>query len=368
MSYENYPTGFQCPQIKPYSLGVDMGVLRTPMQGGNARQRRMYRHMPTVFRLEFIIQALDLGEWQSWVNRFAYDYFVINIESMWSGSSGVIAAPHLVRFISDLEMENVTYGWIRVRVQAELSPNQWSIAGPLLPTYQWIVGGTPGAPAGMIPPTTLAGVSPGVTLSNGNRTATFAEIGDNQHARAGAGISPGEKKFLSVTYGAPVAWGAFGLSDPNFPYWVTDTTVWIGMTGSVGSWHDDSQIFVNGVAQTGGPVWTGGDIVDLAIDRGADLLWFRVNGGPWTGGAAPENATGGVSVSSLAGVLYPTFEGWGDVATTNFGGPFTYPPPAGFGLFVNAATGSWMSAGSATTPAGPDWITAGTPNYPAAIL
>ena len=40
MTYIAYPQGFQCPQIKPYSIAVDMGILRTPMEGGNARQRR----------------------------------------------------------------------------------------------------------------------------------------------------------------------------------------------------------------------------------------------------------------------------------------------------------------------------------------
>jgi hypothetical protein len=157
--YIEYPDSFQCPQIKPYSLAVDMGVLRTAMDGGNQRQRRRYRMMPHLFNLEFVMQALDLGRWQSWVNQFAYDYFLMDLESMWSALAGSITAPHLVRFISDLQVENVTLGWIRVRVQAEISPNQWALSGPVVPSYQWIVAGTAIAPAS--PDWIFAGGPPG---------------------------------------------------------------------------------------------------------------------------------------------------------------------------------------------------------------
>ena len=147
MAYISYPRDFQCPQIKPYSVAVDMGVLRTAMEGGNQRQRRRYRIMPHLFRLEFIMQALDLGIWQTWVNKFAYDYFLMDLESMWSAIAGGITAPHLVRFTSDLDIENVTYGWVRVKCVAEISPNQWALAGPQIPTFMWIVGGTPLVPS-----------------------------------------------------------------------------------------------------------------------------------------------------------------------------------------------------------------------------
>lgn len=147
MAYPNYPASFQCPQIIPYGWTVDMGIIRTPMEGGNSRQRRRYRTMPHGFKLEFIMPALALGQWQSWVNAFAYDWFTMNLESMWSAATGAITSPHLIRFISDLEFDDVVYGWVRCRVQAELSPNQVALGGPLLPTYAWVIGGTPQAPS-----------------------------------------------------------------------------------------------------------------------------------------------------------------------------------------------------------------------------
>jgi len=147
MSYTRYPSSFQCPKIIPYAWSVDMGILRTPMEGGNARQRRRYRVMPHAFRLEFILSALALGQWQTWINSFAYDWFLMDLQSMWSAATGNIIAPHIIRFTSDLEFEDVTYGWVRCRVGAELSPNQYALGGPLLPTYAWVIAGTPLAPS-----------------------------------------------------------------------------------------------------------------------------------------------------------------------------------------------------------------------------
>src|SRR6187549_3467750 len=115
-----YPADFRCAQISPYSLAVDMGVVRTPMDGGNARQRRAYFDMPTLYSLEFVMTVQELGRWQEWANDNAYDYFVIdNLESWQSGKLGRIASPHNIRFISDLTIDNPVYGWVRVKVQAE---------------------------------------------------------------------------------------------------------------------------------------------------------------------------------------------------------------------------------------------------------
>jgi len=143
-----YPAQFQAAQVMPYQVAVDMGVLRTPMDSGYARQRRLYRTMPHNFALEFVMPALELGSWQSWVNQFAYDYFEMPLlESMWSGAAGAVASVHSIRFISDLSIENVVYGTVRVKVAAELDPNQAALSGPVVPTFQWIAGGTAADPA-----------------------------------------------------------------------------------------------------------------------------------------------------------------------------------------------------------------------------
>jgi len=143
-----YPDSFQCAQITPYAIAVDMGVLRTAMEGGGSRQRRLYRTMPHAFALEFVMTVPELAAWQEWVNANAYDYFTIaKLESMYAGKVNQIASPHSIRFTSDLAIDNPVYGWVRVKVSAELDPRQDSLSGPLVPSYNWVVGGTPPAPS-----------------------------------------------------------------------------------------------------------------------------------------------------------------------------------------------------------------------------
>jgi hypothetical protein len=142
-----YPAEFACPQILPYKIDVNMGVLRTPMESGHSRQRRMFRTMPHIFSLEFVLTVKELGRWQAWVNLFAYDYFNMNLESMYSGLADAETIPHTVRFISNLQIENVTQGYVRVRVQAELSPAFVTAGGPAVPTFNWVVAGDASSPA-----------------------------------------------------------------------------------------------------------------------------------------------------------------------------------------------------------------------------
>jgi hypothetical protein len=143
-----YPESFRCAQITPYQISVDMGVLRTPMDGGATRQRRVYRTMPHTFSLDFIMTVQELGAWQDWVNVHGYDFFTINkLESMYAGQLGEIASPHSIRFTSNLTIDNPVYGWVRVKVSAELDPLQSANQGPLVPSDAWIVGGSPPAPS-----------------------------------------------------------------------------------------------------------------------------------------------------------------------------------------------------------------------------
>jgi len=145
-----YPETFRCAQWTPYQVAVDMGVLRTPMESGLARQRRLYRTMPTQFRLEFVMTVPELGAWQRWVNQFGYDYFTMGrLESYYAGLVGEISSPHSIRFISNLEYDNPVYGWVRVKVQAELDPLQ-PLPGPPVPTNAWIIAGTPPVPSNAI--------------------------------------------------------------------------------------------------------------------------------------------------------------------------------------------------------------------------
>ena len=77
-----------------------------------------------------------------------------------------------------------------------------------------------------------------------------------------------------------------------------------------------------------------GDVIDVAHDRGADLIWFRVDGGPWNGDAAADPATGigGIACPLPAGPVYAAIDAAGtEHATANFGASvYAHAPPAGF--------------------------------------
>jgi hypothetical protein len=82
-----------------------------------------------------------------------------------------------------------------------------------------------------------------------------------------------------------------------------------------------------------------GDVIGIAVDLNARLIWFRRNGGNWYVDAA-ANPTTGTNGVTIAGVLayapVVTFGGSGTVAndafTANFGqSAYTTPAPSGFG-------------------------------------
>lgn len=117
-----YPSNFPAPRCAPHTWKVDMGVLRTTMDGGNARQRRLYDVMPTTWQLEFAIELTLLFDWQAWVNANAYDYFDLPLVSWLSSQAGARAMPIEARFTSDLDVEFNGPDNVVVRVSAELSP------------------------------------------------------------------------------------------------------------------------------------------------------------------------------------------------------------------------------------------------------
>ena len=156
---EVYPAAYPQPLMLPYNVNVDMGVLRTPMDGGLARQRRLYDVMPHLFELCFIVNHAQLFSWQQWVNQYAYDFFELELVSRISSQAGQRCATHFVRFTTDLAFELIDKGLFRVQVAAELSPAQvsnydppagdtWIIAGgPSAPSPGTVEGGIPDAPS-----------------------------------------------------------------------------------------------------------------------------------------------------------------------------------------------------------------------------
>jgi hypothetical protein len=173
--------------------------------------------------------------------------------------------------------------------------------------------------------------SSSITLSNSNLTATgtagFAGV------RAVSGHSSGKYYFeLTVTTWANASTAVgIALSTANlgnFPI------------GSVGSAivYNSGIVWVNNVNMGNSPMgnFPNGSIIGIAADFTASLIWFRVApAGNWNGSATanPATGTGGISIASISGTLYPLFapNAAGDAATANFGmSAFSGAVPSGF--------------------------------------
>lgn len=143
-----------------------------------------------------------------------------------------------------------------------------------------------------------------------------------------------------------------GFSSGKYYFEVTGNT-WAGsnagsgvsLTGvnlapSVGSAQvvKNGTIYVNNVSSGSSlGARSSGDIIGIAVDLTAQLIWLRVcPSGNWNGSgtANPATATGGISISSIStGALFAS--SWsnssGDVATANFGASsFSGAVPSGF--------------------------------------
>lgn len=143
--------------------------------------------------------------------------------------------------------------------------------------------------------------------------------------------------------------GAYGASTGKFTAEYT-MTAWSGAAVGVGTAAASftagstamafctkvSGIIINGSSPGTLGVRSTGDIIGMAVDLGAQLIWFRVApAGNWNGSgtANPATGAGGFSISALTPPLYPIISSGstGDIVTANFGGSaFTGAVPAGF--------------------------------------
>jgi len=202
-----------------------------------------------------------------------------------------------------------------------------------------------------------------ITLSGSNLTAVGA-------SNAIAGVRAADanhtgKFYFEITF---VAWSLTntyaGLTtlDTNLGALVGDTQRCAGVIKS-------GHIYVNG-SDTGSTLGTraAGNIISVAVDIDAQLIWFRVApSGNWNGSATadPATGTGGISIAALfvanntsvVPVFNPVF--YLDKVTANFGDTsFSGTAPGGY-------TGGWTSGASApvgaylsTTLRGLAWVNA----------
>lgn len=156
----------------------------------------------------------------------------------------------------------------------------------------------------------------GITLSNGNLTATFnASSAASTYANIlkTSGKWYWEARITSLTSN----FFAIGASLN------TVTTTWLGNNPSqYGYRNDDGLIYTNGVGSGSGTTYTVGDIIGIAFDADSNTVGFYKN-----------NVSIGSPASVTAGGMYAGVGGsfTSGAVTFNFGATaLTYSPPAGY--------------------------------------
>lgn len=145
MSIPQYPTTFPCPRIAAYTVGSDMGILRSGMENGRSRQRRKHKTMPQAIQMTFGMYLESLNMWQIWANQYAYEWFYCPAVTY---ATADVKHPHdspiIVRFISDITWTTVSHDFIDVTVRAEMAPEAASATGEV---GVWVIGRRPSNPA-----------------------------------------------------------------------------------------------------------------------------------------------------------------------------------------------------------------------------
>lgn len=144
----NYPDGLPLPLVADYSVATVMGVSAVEFEGGNNRQRRTSARQRHTFSLSFVFTTGQLWEWQSWANQSGYDWHQMLLESSYSGFSslGDRLVLHYIRYTSDIGIETLGNGYLRVMVSAELDLDR-PPSGSISESGNWYVAGTPASPA-----------------------------------------------------------------------------------------------------------------------------------------------------------------------------------------------------------------------------
>ena len=142
----SYPGYLPAPQVSGYATETIVGVSAVTFERGNTRQRRSIRRERIVFGLSMVLNTTDLWAWQSWANQYGYDWHTMPLVSHYSGLAGSTLIAHTIRYISDIVIEPVAFGYMRVSVQAEMDAN--TLPGGFVDfTGNWYLGGTPAVPS-----------------------------------------------------------------------------------------------------------------------------------------------------------------------------------------------------------------------------
>ena len=106
-----------CPSISAFGYTADMGVMRTSVATGHARQRRIYQDRPTAYNLTWILTTGQLHAWEAFAQQYGYHWFFL---PMVTGQVPAwFSVEHPVRFTDDFQVNLVQKDLWEVSVNAE---------------------------------------------------------------------------------------------------------------------------------------------------------------------------------------------------------------------------------------------------------
>lgn len=117
-----YPTSLPCASRDGYGFAVTTGAVKTRMQGGWTRKRRMDPTMFRTFQLSFRMPTDTFDDWHQFVHKNAFNWIRMNVQSnIPSGIRDVNqnVSEEVIRFISDVSWSYTSFGIITANVQAE---------------------------------------------------------------------------------------------------------------------------------------------------------------------------------------------------------------------------------------------------------
>ena len=181
--------------------------------------------------------------------------------------------------------------------------------------------------------------APTMALSNGNLTVTKGGT-NTVHSKVGGvhGNSTG-KFYYEATLVTNIDGNAgIGIIGASSDFQVTDGNSWLGQTSQGAGWYPgQNQVYhFNGsIGAFTGSSAVAGNVIGVAYDIDAKLIWFRLQNGNWNGSgtANPATGVGGFSMANINGIMVPCinlFTNTQAITINGGGSAFSGTPPAGF--------------------------------------
>ncbi|WP_175658229.1 SPRY domain-containing protein [Burkholderia vietnamiensis] len=190
----------------------------------------------------------------------------------------------------------------------------------------------------------------GITLSNGNLTATFP--GTQAGILGNVGYTSGKHYFeITFTSGNSSGNASVGIAPQNEP--LINQIGYDDNSGAVGCFQTSGNTYINGSkVGTASGFGTAGNVIGVAVDSDSKLVWFRTGNGNWNGSSSadPVAKVGGFSFTS-ATAMYPALcSDSSAVFTANFSGNFAATIPAGYKAWNADAYHYVVPPATANTP------------------